>query len=89
MGKGVRSSRRIANDFEMALTSPRRGGGRPNKVRTGGGAFSTIILAVGCLVYASLMLWNFTPMGNDATSGPLRSLTTMATMPFPPRPLVR
>jgi|GEM_PF-5132351 len=29
--------------------------------------FAGILLAVGCGVYASLILWNFTPMGNDAT----------------------
>jgi len=28
---------------------------------------SIAILTLGCGVYASLMLWNFTPMGNDAT----------------------
>ena len=35
------------------------------------------------------MIWSLSSTGKEATSGPLRSLTTMATMPLPPRPLTR
>jgi hypothetical protein len=39
---------------------------RTSEVRRGGGVSAATILIFGCLAYASLFLWNFTPMGNDA-----------------------
>ena len=35
------------------------------------------------------MIWSLSSTGNDATSLPLRPLTDIATMPLPPRPVVR
>ncbi|MNL65139.1 hypothetical protein D3C87_1894310 [compost metagenome] len=35
------------------------------------------------------MSWSESTAGKEATSLPLRSLTTMATMPLPPRPVTR
>src|SRR6266481_6939276 len=35
------------------------------------------------------MIWSESSTGNDATSLPLRLLTDIATMPLPPRPVVR
>ena len=35
------------------------------------------------------MIWSSSSTGNEATSLPLRPFTAMATMPLPPRPVVR
>ena len=35
------------------------------------------------------MIWSLSSTGNEATSLPLRLLTLIATMPLPPRPVVR
>ncbi len=44
---------------------------------------------ISCPPSVTSMIWSESSTGNEATRLPLRSLTTMATMPLPPRPLVR
>src|ERR1700736_4300577 len=44
---------------------------------------------ISCPLSVTSMIWSLSSTGNDATSLPLRPFTDIATMPLPPRPVVR